>query len=110
MKSFGMLLALAGIVALISGVYGFVELNNAGVRGDQFDAAIGFASQFGAASALSASQLIRLWVIQNRTLLAFAGAIVAILGFVLCILGFFMRRSNATRILGGSANQNHERV
>lgn len=83
MKGFGTLLAIIGVVALIAGIYGYVQLSNEGISGSDFDAIAGLASAFGVTGTLGASDSFQLWIIRNRTLLAFGGVIAAIIGFVI---------------------------
>jgi len=90
MKGFGILLAVIGIVAFGMGIYGFIELSNTGLSGRDFDAAAGIAdaaagiaSLFGVTVIIGTEESLWFWIVKNRFLLTFGGAIVAVVGWLI---------------------------
>ena len=83
MKKFGLLLMVAGVVAVALGVYGFITLSSSEFSGEMTDWAIDTFNALGGQSALSASQSFQLGLVRNRVLLTVAGAACFVIGGLL---------------------------
>jgi len=74
------LLIILGIIAIAGGAFGYITMNNAGVAAGVFDFASDLAGQLGLTSSLTFEQQARLFLVDNRTILVIAGAVLLLVG------------------------------
>jgi hypothetical protein len=78
-----MLLVILGIIAIVGGVFGFITLSNAGISGDIFDFSYKFTNELGLTSAMGTIDQVKLFLVNNRTILTIAGAVMFLVGLAL---------------------------
>ncbi len=83
MKGFGIILILAGVLALAAGLYGFYEVLSHDLPGGLTDWAIDTFNASGLSSALTAGQSIQVGLVRSRVPLAAAGVILILIGTIL---------------------------
>lgn len=76
------LLIIVGIILLLGAVYGFVSVGNTGVSGDAVDAVVDAASAVGITQSLGFVEQVKLFLIDNRVILAIVGALCLLAGIL----------------------------
>ncbi len=73
MKGIAIFLAVAGIIAAVVGIYGFIMLNSSNYPAGTYDLVADMGTQMGLNSYLSPGQAIDMFITRNRVILLVAG-------------------------------------
>lgn len=74
------LLIIIGIILLAGAIYGFATVGNTGVSGDAVDAVVDAASAVGITQNLGFGEQVKLFLVDNRVILAIVGAVSLLAG------------------------------